>query len=89
MYFVFEDDELLKKYNDIRNELSNNIQKILIVPHLQIISKDQNKHCGDEATPFIDKEMPAIGCNYICLAVILIDFFLKIDENYYLGESLK
>ena len=43
MYFVFEDDELLKKYNDIRNELSNNIQKILIVPHLQIISKDQNK----------------------------------------------
>ena len=33
--------------------------------------------------------MPTLGCNYISLAVILIDFVLKIDENYYLGESLK
>ena len=35
MHFVIEDDELLKKYNGIWNKLSNSIEKILIVPHLQ------------------------------------------------------
>ena len=35
MHFVIENDELLKKYNDIWNKLSNSIKKILIVPHLQ------------------------------------------------------
>ena len=27
--------------------------------------------------------MPKVGSNYICLAVILIDFVLIKDENYY------
>ena len=27
--------------------------------------------------------MPIVGSNYICLAVLLIDFVLKKDENYY------
>ena len=32
---------------------------------------------------FHDKEMPEVVSNYICLAVIVIDFVLKKDENFY------
>ena len=35
---------------------------------------------GWEATHFHDKEMPQVGCNYPCLAVILIDSVLKKDK---------
>ena len=31
----------------------------------------------------LDVEMPKAGSNYICLVIILIDFVLKKDENYY------
>ena len=33
--------------------------------------------------------MPTVGCNYICLAVVLIDFAFKTYENYYPHEFLK
>ena len=33
--------------------------------------------------------MPQVCSNYICLAVILIDFVLKNGENYYLQVFLK
>ena len=36
--------------------------------------KTKIKYYGDEATDFHDKEIPKVGCNYTCLAVILIDF---------------
>ena len=42
----------------------------------------KTKSYCDEATDFHDGEMPKVGCNYICLAVMLIDFDLK-KENYY------
>ena len=43
---------------------------------------------SDTATDFRDYEMPKfmikrLGCSYICLMVILIDFVVKKDENYY------
>ena len=42
------------------------------------------KSYGDEVTDFHDGEIPKAGSNYTCLAVILIDFFLKKDKSYYL-----
>ena len=33
--------------------------------------------------------MPKVGCNHICLAVILIDFVHKKDENCYPQVFLK
>ena len=33
--------------------------------------------------------MPKVGSNYTCLAVILINFVLMKDENYYLQVFLK
>ena len=35
------------------------------------------------------KEMPKVGSNYTCLAVILFDFVLKKDERYYRPVFLK
>ena len=42
-----------------------------------------------EATDFHDKKIPKVSSNCTCLAVILIDFFLKKDENYCLQVFLK
>ena len=44
---------------------------------------------ADEATDFRNKEMPKIGSNHTCLAVITIDLVFKKDENYYLQMYLK
>ena len=51
---------------------------------------NQNKILhGDESTDFDDKEIPKKGSNYNCLAVVLIDFVPKKDENYYPQVFLK
>ena len=42
--------------------------------------KTKRKSCGNDATNFHDNEIPKVGSNYSCLAVILIDYlqvFLK------------
>ena len=36
-----------------------------------------------------NNEIPKVDSNYTCLAVILINFVLKKDENYYLQVFLK
>ena len=79
MYFLIEDDELFKKYNDIWNKVINSIKKNLIT-NPSTIKMSEN---SDEAKDFHDEDMPSVGSNYICLTVILINFVLKKDEDYY------
>ena len=38
---------------------------------------------GNQATDFHDKEVPKVGSNYTCLAVISLDSVLKKDQNCY------
>ena len=45
--------------------------------------KTKIRSYGYEATDFQDNEIPKKDSNYTCLAAILIDFFLKRDENHY------
>ena len=45
--------------------------------------KTKIKSYGDEATHFYEKKIYRIGSNYNFLAVILIDFVLKENEDYY------
>ena len=47
------------------------------------------KFYGDEATDFHDKEMPKVGYNYTCIAVMLISFIIRKDEKYYPHVFLK
>ena len=49
----------------------------------KFVLKTKRKSYGDKFTDFHDKEMPKTGSNYTCLAVILIDYVIKKDENYY------
>ena len=42
------------------------------------------KSYGDESTDFHDKGILKASPNCTCIAVILIGFVLKRDENYYL-----
>ena len=64
MYCLTEDDELSKKNNAILNKVSNSTKKL-------IAKKNWN-----ESTDFHNKEMPKVNSNYICQAVMLIDFNL-------------
>ena len=71
--------ELSKKYNDIWNKFSNNMRKEFDSEPIYIkkFVKTKIKPWSDEALNFDDKEMPEVGSNFICLAIILIDFVLK------------
>ena len=77
IYFSIEDDELLKKYNNW-DELSDRIKKEFKreLIFTKTFLKTEIKSYGDEATYFHHKEMSEAGSNYICLAVVLIDFAL-------------
>ena len=70
--FFDEDEKLLKRYNEIQNNVSN-----------KIFPKTKIKSYVDEAADFHDKEISKVGSDYACLAVTLIDFVLKKHENYY------
>ena len=47
------------------------------------------KSYSDQATDFYNKEMPNVGSNQTCLAIIMIDSVFKKDENYYPQVFLK
>ena len=91
MYFLTEDDDLLKKHiticdnviADIKNEFDNKS-----VYNKQFL-KTKTKSYGDEITDFYDKELPKLDSNYTGLAVISLDCALKKDENYYPQVFLK
>ena len=51
--------------------------------------KTKTKSYDDEAIDFHYKEIPKVGPIQSCLAVILIDFVLEKDENYYPQIFLK
>ena len=59
--------------------------------NLSIIKKivTKIKSHGHEVPIFYDKEIPKVGSNYICLAVISFDSNLKKNKNYYLQVFLK
>ena len=91
MYFLIEDDDLLIKYNTIWYKVSADIKKEFDSKpfYNKKLPKTKIKSYGDEAIDFHDKEMPNVGYNHICLAVMSLDSTLKKDENHYRQEFLK
>ena len=83
MYFLIEDDDLLEKYNSIRDKVSADIKKEFDSEPVynKNFLKTKIKSYGDEVTDFYDKEIPKMNSNYTCLAVISLDSALKKDEN--------
>ena len=78
-FFLIEDNNLLKKCNTIQDKVPTDIKKEFDsepVYNKQIL-KTKIKSYGDKATDFQNKEMPKVGSNITCLAIITIDSILK------------
>ena len=85
-HLFIEDDKFLEKYNGICNKVSNSIKKELdceTIYHKTFLKTKVSSY-GQEAIGFHDNEVPKVESAYTCLLVILIDFILEKDENYYL-----
>ena len=83
--FLIKDDELSKMYNKNWNKASNSIKKEFDNESIYIKSFLQTKikSYSDDIANFRDKEMLKVDPNHICLVVILNNFVLTKDENYY------
>ena len=77
--FFIKDDELLETYDDIFNRVRNSIKKELECEPIcnKHFLKTKIRSYSDETTDFNVKEVPKVGPNYTCLAVILLDVVLK------------
>ena len=91
MNFLIEDDDLLKKYNTVWDEVSADIKKEFDSKPVynKKSLKTKIKSNGDEATYFHDKKMSKASPNHACLVVITTDSILKKDKNYYSQVLLK
>ena len=85
MYFLIENDDLLEKYNIIRNKVSADIKEEFDSKSVynKNFLKTKAKSHGNEVTDFYNKKIPNVDSNYTCLAVISLDSALKKDDNYY------
>ena len=66
VYFLIEDDDLLKKYNDNWNKVSNNINEDFdskLICNEKILRTKINSY-GDDVTNFRNKIIPEAGSNY-------------------------
>ena len=84
MYFLIENEELLKKYNDIWTKVSNSMKKEFDSEPIcdKELLRTKIKTYGGKAKDFHDKETPKGRASLYFLAVIPINFVLKKDENY-------
>ena len=84
MYFLIEDDDLLK-YNTIWDKVSADIKNEFDSEPVynKEYLKTKIKSNGDEVTDFYDKKIPKLDSNHTCLAVISLRSGLKTGENYY------
>ena len=86
MYFLIEDDDLLKKYSTIWDKVRAAIKKEFESEPVynKIFLKTKVKSYGDEVTDFYDKKVPKVDSNHTCFTVIGLNSPRKQDENYYL-----
>ena len=79
MYFLIENDDLLRKYNTICDKVISDIRKILIasLSTTKKILETKIKYLNDEATNFHNKEISEACFDYTCFAVISADSSLK------------
>ena len=63
--FLIEDNDLLKKYNEVWNKVSNSMKKEFDSKptYNKNFLKTKTKFYGDEAADFHDKEIPKVDSN--------------------------
>ena len=65
MYFLIEDNNLLKKYNIIWDKVSADIKREFEPVYKKKFLKTKTKFYGDEASVFHCKEIPKAGSVYL------------------------
>ena len=91
MYFLIDDDDLLKKYNTVWDKVSAYIKKEFDsepVYNKEFLETEIKSH-GNEVTDFYDKKIVKVDSNHTCFAIISLDSAFKKDHNYYPQEFLK
>ena len=88
-YNLIEDDDLLKKYNTICDNVSSDIKKNFYSKTFHNNFFFFWKFYGDEAVDSQDKEMPNVGSNHTFLSVISLNSCLMKYKNYYPQVFLK
>ena len=85
MRFLIEYEELLGKYDDVWNKVSNSMKKEFDSEPTfnEWFLNTKITSYGDVTRDFYDKEIPKVGCNYTCLWVILVNFVFLKEKNYY------
>ena len=81
-----KDNELLKEYNEIWDEVNNIIKKEFDRDPIYNSKDLKNKIESYEEkvnTNFHNDKVPKEGSLCVCLLVVVIDFVFKIGKNYY------
>ena len=85
MYFLTEDNDLLKKYNTFWDKVSAGIKKEFDSQSVynNAFLKTKIKSQGDEVTDFYNKKVSKVDSNHTYFAVISLDSVPNKDDNYY------
>ena len=86
MTFLIKDDELLKKYTEIWDKVSNTMKKGFDnkpVYNGKYLKTKIRFHEGKIDTKFHGNKVPKEDFQCICLSVLLIDSGFRIGKSYY------
>ena len=85
IYFLFEGNNLLEKFNTIWDKGSGDIKKEFdsMSVYNKNFLKTKIKPYDDELTDFYDKEIPKMESNHTCIVVISLDSALKKEKSYF------
>ena len=92
MSFLIKDDELLQKFNEIREKVRDNLKKdsdiepVYNGKYLKANIKSYNEKININSH---DNKIPKEGSQFTCLSVILINSVFTIGKNYYSQVSLE
>ena len=85
-FFIKDDDELLEKYNEIREKVRNNIKNEFDSEpayNEKYLKTKEKSYNGKNNANFHNNEVSKEGSPCICLSVIFIDSVFRTGKNYY------
>ena len=83
---MIKDDELFEKYNEIWENVRNNIEKEFdseLVYNKKYLKAKLKSYNGKIKTNFHNNKIPKEVSQFICLSAILIDSVIGTGKNYY------
>ena len=89
MSFLIKIDELLKKYNKIREKVKNSMFNSELVCNKKYLKAKIKSYHGKIITNFYNHKIQKEDFQFICLLVILIDSVSRTSKYYYPQKFLE